>query len=99
MDSSLMSIASTGTLTTSNRGQNPAHVRRGFGPPFAVGDRIRCDPGRGCVMMGLVLEAEHPRYRLLLEDGTEVDTGVSPTHLFSREPPGKLLRADDPFRD
>ena len=37
LDSSLTSVASTGTLTTSNRGPNSANITRGLGPRLLWG--------------------------------------------------------------
>ena len=42
------------------------------GPPFAVGDEVLCDADEvtyGGLFRALVMEADHPRYVLLMKNG------------------------------
>ena len=87
------SIASLETLAT-GRCYRPstkgAIQSASTGPPFAVGDEVLCNPETICVLRVWVLEAEHPRYVLRLEDGSTVDTGNNKCSLFPTYPPGKF---------
>ena len=47
-----------------------------------------------------MLEAEHPIYLLRLEDGTTIDTSVTPMYLIPTYPPGNFAPdSDDPSRE
>ena len=98
-----MSIVSLETLTTGHCDRpstmGPVHPTS-TGPPFAVGDKILCDSGTGWILRAWVLEAEHPRYVLRLDDRSTVDTGNNKCSLFPAYLHGKFSPApDDPFLD
>ncbi len=72
--------------------------------PFVVGDIIMCDiPGRQCedllrLQQGFVLKADHPRYRIKLEDGETVWTHIGKSWLRPRWAPGQFAPdQDNPF--
>ncbi len=70
------------------------------GPPYAVGDVIMCDvPGasRG-LQRAFVLWADHPNYRLRLEEGWTVTTHIGESWLWPGLAPGRSAKGhDDPF--
>ena len=74
-NSTLTSITSLETLTTGHckEHENLAPIYlASSGPPFAFGDEILCDASEGRIKKIFLLEADHPRYFLRLEDGTDV---------------------------
>ena len=78
------------------------------GPPFAVGGVIMCDePGHQLgtadtvtrLQRAFVLKADHPRYRLQLENGATIWTHTGESWLKPRWAPGEFAEdQDDPFK-
>ena len=84
-DSTLALIALIASLETLAMGHYNVHAHStpvhlaSADPPFAVGDEIICDTSEGRVLKAFVLEAEHPRCLLRLEDSTIIIvTSVTP---------------------
>jgi hypothetical protein len=71
------------------------------GPPFAVGDIIMCDVrGTAGLQRAFVLSADHPKYRLCLEEGKTVGTHIGKAWMAPRWAPGEFAPdQDDPFRE
>jgi len=65
------------------------------GPPYPVGDVVMCHRVDNHAMRAFVVESEHPRYLLQLEDGTWLDTSAEKVHLVARYKTG----AGTPFAD
>ena len=77
-DSTLTSVMSAETLQAGSAGKGGCFKHPFYkpGPPFPVGDIIFCIPldrpnREG--QRGFVIESDHPRYRIQLEDGTLID--------------------------
>jgi hypothetical protein len=82
------------------------------GPPFKVGDVIRCevpgqlwgaDPNLRRRQRGFIMEADHPNYKIRLEKGATVWTNMFESSLTARCAQGEGTEfpedADDPFSD
>jgi hypothetical protein len=73
--------------------------KKNLGPPFAVGDVIMCDVcGTAGLQQAFVLSANHPKYRLCLEEGRMVGTHIGEAWMSLRWAPGEFADdQDDPF--
>ena len=70
------------------------------GPPYSVGEEVLCEANGMHLQRAFVLEADHPRYRLRLQNGQEIDTAVTPAGLIPRYAPGYFAPdVEDPFKD
>ena len=79
------------------------------GPPFKVGDVLLCDiPGHlwgmdpmvNWLQRGLVMEADHPSYKIRMEKGATVWTNMRESWLKPQPAPGQFAKVqDDPFKD
>jgi len=70
------------------------------GPPFKVGDIVVCTPTGERRQVALVTAATPPNYKVLLENGTILDTAVSCAHLgpdWNQEHPEVAPRDPDLF--
>ena len=52
------------------------------GPPFKVADIVLCTPHNGRRQVALVMEASPPKYKVLLENGTLLDTARDRAEIF-----------------
>jgi hypothetical protein len=72
------------------------------GPPFGVGTVINCDVGNHRHQRAFVLESDHPRYKLRLEDGTTASASTYNNWLslgyatWEGNPNGFALERNDP---
>ena len=70
------------------------------GPPYSVGKEVLCEVNGMALYLAFVLEADHPRYRLRLHHGQEIDTTVKPAGLVPQYAPGySTPDADGSFKD
>ena len=70
------------------------------GPPFKVADIVLCTPEHGRRQIALVLEASPPTYKVLLEDGTRINTAVERADVlpdWSHDHPDFAPRNPEPF--
>ena len=70
------------------------------GPPFKVADIVLCTPWNGHRQVALVTEASPPRYKLLLENGTRMDTAVDRVDIhpdWNHDHPEFAPRSPEPF--
>jgi len=70
------------------------------GPPFNAGDIVLCTPEHGRRKIALVLEASPPAYKILLEDGTRIDTAVERADVmpdWNHDHPDFAPRYPEPF--
>ena len=70
------------------------------GPPFKVADIVLCTPWNGHRQVALVTEASPPRYKVLLENGTRMDTAVDRVDIhpdWNHDHPEFAPRNPEPF--
>ena len=74
--------------------------KQNSGPPYSVGEEVLCEANGIPLQRAFVLEADHPRYRLRLYSGQELNTAVTPARLIPWYVPGYYAPdVENPFKD